>query len=63
MESFQTEKHEKPPQLIKDNLILKSINFLKEIFSWYFYQKETLEVKLKQKSAQIDDLKAQLNIV
>ena len=63
MGSFHTEKYKKPPHLIKENFILKSINFIKEIFSWYFYQRETLEVKLKQKGTQIDDLKAQLNIV
>jgi len=63
MDSFHPEKHKQSPQLIKENFVLKSITFIKEIFSWYFYQRETLEVKLKQKSTQIDDLKAQLNIV
>ena len=63
MESFHTEKHKKSPQLIRANFFLKSINFIKEIFLWYFYQKQTLEVKIKQKDKQLDDLKAQLNIV
>ena len=63
MESLYTEKDKRSPQLTKENFIIKPMRFIKGLFSWYFHQRETLEDKLKQKETQIDDLKAQLNIV
>ncbi|MEE8190901.1 MAG: hypothetical protein V3T79_04815, partial [Candidatus Scalindua sediminis] len=63
MESLYTKENKYIPQLKKENFILKIIRFTKGLFSWYFHQRETLEDKLKQKETQIDDLKAQLNIV
>jgi len=63
MDSFHTDKYKKPPQLTKENFFLKSINFVKESLVWYFYEKDTLEVKIKQKDSQLEDLKSQLNIV
>ena len=63
MENLFTDKNKNTSQLIRETFFTKSIVFIKGIFSWYFFQKETLEVKLKQKDTQIDDLKAQLNIV
>src|SRR3972149_1824338 len=63
MENLFTDKNKNTSQLIRETFFTKSIEFIKGIFSWYFFQKETLKVKLKQKDTQIDDLKAQLNIV
>ncbi|HJO56041.1 MAG TPA: tetratricopeptide repeat protein, partial [Candidatus Scalindua sp.] len=63
MESFHTDKYKKPPQLTKENFFLKYINFIKEGLVWYFYEKDTLEVKIKQKDSQLEDLRSQLNIV
>ena len=63
MEGFRTDKYKKSPQLTKANFFLKYIKFIKESLLWYFYEKGTLEVKIKQKDSQLDDLKSQLNIV
>ncbi|MCP4371157.1 MAG: hypothetical protein GY797_24040, partial [Deltaproteobacteria bacterium] len=63
MENFYTKKNKNSSHLTEENFLLKSINFIKEIFSWYFFQRRTLEDKIKQKDKQIVDLKAQLNIV
>ena len=62
MESLYSEKGKNISKLIIENF-LKPARFVKGFFSWHFFQRETLEVKLKQKNTQIKDLKAQLNIV
>ena len=62
MESLYSEKDKNISKLIIENF-LKPARFVKGFFSWHFFQRETLEVKLKQKNTQIKDLKDQLNIV
>ena len=62
MESLYSEKGKNISKLFIEN-VLKPVKFVKGFFSWYFSQRETLEVKLKQRNAQIEDLKVQLNIV
>ena len=62
MESLYSEKDKNISKLFIENF-LKPARFIKGFFSWHFLQRETIEVKLKQKNTQIEDLKAQLNIV
>jgi hypothetical protein len=39
MDSFYPEKQKQSPQLIKENFVLKSINFIKDFFFMVFLSK------------------------
>jgi len=64
MKSLYPGKDKNISQLIIENF-MKPVRFVKGFLSWYFLQRETLEVKLKQKNKQIDDLnvKGQISLL